>query len=387
MLLGGLFVNYTLFGISITLIGATMPAIIRSLEWSYTEAGIVMASGSVGYFLSTFWSSVLIERLEAKKVIIGSLVLVGSATGLFGLYVGFFFNAVIMLTLGLGQGGIEIVTNVSIVRLESDGRSRLMNLMHAAFTVGAVVGPVGVGLLLREEVVWRTFYLGLACCWLATAGGMLFLHFSTFESNGEESAKTRSALWDLARQPLLVFLALILFLYIGIEIGITYWLAEYCVEILETSADMGAFMVSVFWGGLFIGRMLLGLVYQGRQQVHLLLVLVLVTIGALILALLFSSTWAVAFSFFFVGFGLSAVYPVVMVLVGLYFKSQQSLAIGTVATAGGIGALIFPLAMASMAEQYGLIQSFWFCVVLAVLMGLGSVWVFVYVKDLNPHGG
>ena len=92
MLLGGLFVNYTLFGISITLIGATMPAIIRSLEWSYTEAGIVMASGSVGYFLSTFWSSVLIERLEAKKVIIGSLVLVGSATGLFGLYVGVFLT-------------------------------------------------------------------------------------------------------------------------------------------------------------------------------------------------------------------------------------------------------------------------------------------------------
>jgi fucose permease len=383
LLLGGFVITYVLFGIGITLIGATVPAVIRSLGWSYTDTGLVMAAGSMGYLLSAFWSGVLVERLGAKKMIVGSLLLTGLATGLFGMRPGVVFNVAVMLLLGLGQGGIEIVTNVCIVRIESDGRSRLMNLMHAAFTAGAVVGPMGVGFLLKQATPWRTFYLVLTLCWLLAAVAMLFLGFSVFDREEGKPPKTRTALWDLARQPLLILAALTLFLYIGIEIGVTNWLAEYCVEVLGTSAGTGAFMVSVFWAGLLIGRLLFGLVYRGRQQTHLLLGLALMTIAALVPALLVSSVWAVGLSFFCVGIGLSGIYPIVMVLVGLHFERRQSLAIGTVATAGGIGSLVFPLTMAGLAEQYSLTQSFWFCIVLAVLMGIGAVGILVEAKKAD----
>ena len=59
----GLLANFILFGIVLSIRGATVPTLVRTYGWSYPVTGIVLAASSVGYFISTFASGFLMRRV------------------------------------------------------------------------------------------------------------------------------------------------------------------------------------------------------------------------------------------------------------------------------------------------------------------------------------
>lgn len=158
----------------------------------------------------------------------------------------------------------------------------------------------------------------------------------------------------------------------GAEIGISSWVAEYYVATFGLSTAAGASMVSVVWLGLLLGRLALSAGYRGRRQAPLLLGLCCLAALPMPLALLSTSRWVAGGLFLLSGLGFSAVYPVVMALVGKEYAAQQSLAIGLVSGAGGFGSLGFPFAMAAIAGHGGIAQSFWFCAATAGIMALAA---------------
>ena len=55
----------------------------------------------------------------------------------------------------------------------------------------------------------------------------------------------------------LVFLiAAFLFLYVGAEVGFAGWIFTYTIKLKLSSATTAAYLVSLFWGSLTLGRML-----------------------------------------------------------------------------------------------------------------------------------
>lgn len=367
--------DYVVFGACVTLIGATVPTIMQDLGWDYLATGAVLAAGSVGYLGSTFVCGVLVRRLGPQKVITWGLAAQGVGMALFGLSPAPAYNVAVMLLVGLGEGGSEVVTNYGVVRLEKGGQSRLMNLAHAAFTVGAIAGPVGVGSLLSAGLDWRLLYLamGLLCAGMAVV--FLLLSFAGIHSEPEHRIPYRRVLAQLLRQPLAVLLALVIFLYVGAEMGLSSWIAQYYVEVWQIAPATSAYMVSLFWVGLLAGRLIVSAGYRHHRQEPLLLGLTLLALGALVLALLCADAWLAAGLFLLSGLGFSAVYPVVMALVGRHFQHEQSLAIGLVSTAGGIGSLVFPFAMAAIAERYSMARGFWAAAFVALLMAASAAGV------------
>ncbi|MBI3082631.1 MAG: MFS transporter, partial [Gemmatimonadetes bacterium] len=333
-------------------------------------AGAVMAAGSAGYLGGCFSGGVLVRRAGPRPMLVGGLLLEALGLGGFGSDPGLIFNLGVLLLVGLGQGWTEVATNYCLVRLEKPGESRLMNLIHAGFTVGASLGPAGVGALLASGAPWRLAYEGTA--WGLAGVALIALRLSFPPASGEESDSSGAALGNLARDPLLVLLGAVIFLYVGAEIGVSSWIAEYYVETFAASTATGAYMVSVVWLGLLLGRLALSAGYGGRRQAPLLLGLSCLAALALALALLNDSPWVAGGLFLVGGLGFSAVYPVVMALVGECFAREQSLAIGLVSGAGGVGSLSFPFAMAAIAGHFGIAPSFWFCAATAWVMALAA---------------
>ncbi len=369
-LLGLLAVHFAFYGVAVTLVGATVPEIIRSFGWTYLDIGAVMAAGSAGYLSGCFSGGLLVRRAGPRRVLLLGLVLEAGGLGFFGSDAGLAFNLGVLLLVGLGQGWIEVATNYCLVRLEKPGESRLMNLIHAGFTAGACLGPAGVGALLASGVPWQRAYQGVALLLLGVA--LVILRQSFPAVSGEESASSRVALSSLARDPLLLLLGAVVFLYVGVEMGVSSWIAEYYVETFAVSTATGAYMVSVLWLGLLLGRLALAVGYQGQRQALLLLGMSCLAALPLALALGSDSPWVAGALFLVSGLGLSAVYPAVMALVGECFTREQSLAIGLVSGAGGVGSLAFPLAMAAIAGHFSIAQSFWFCAATAGVMALAA---------------
>jgi len=377
--------NFVLFGVTLTIIGATVPKIIRAFDWSYTITGVVLSSGSVGYFSSSFLSGFLIKKFGSKRILIGGLFLGAIGLLLFARHSSPLFNLSLTFLLGVGQGGTETVTNVSVIQMEKEGESRLMNLMHAAFCVGAIIGPFISGMLIatgRWQVAYR---LSSAAC-LLMAVLFLFLSFAHIRQeklDTQNGGKTASILFN----PLLVVFFLILFLYVGTELGTSNWVAEYYVEILKSSSSIGAYIVSLFWTGLLLGRLSISFWYKERSQSGLLIFLASLCTIALLCAISVKNPWLAGFSFFMAGIGYSAIYPVVMGLVGQHFQYGQSVAVGFVAMGGGIGSFMFPFLMAFISDHLGLRQGFFFYVSVNVLMVALTIVVKRLIRGHNRVSG
>ncbi len=359
--------NFALFGTTLTLIGAALPQILSEFHWSYTATGAVISAGAVGYFISTFLCGIGVSRFGPKFVVVSGLMIQAVGLALFAATPMVISNLLLQFLIGTGQGGTEVVVNFSVVRMEKSGQSRLMNLMHAAFSFGAIIGPFIVGKLAGAESNWRIIYRALALVSVIMAASMLFLPFSRLERDDAPGEKRHKNL-HLLKHPMLILSFLILLLYVGPEMGISSWVAEYYVKVLKSTSSFGAYMVSLFWIGILIGRIGISFGYRGSRQPELLLALASICLVSLLFATLMRKAAPAGAGFFVAGLGYSAIYPVVITLVGASFPKSQSVAIGFTSTGGGIGAFAFPFVMAAISDRFGLKSGFFFFVMLNAAM-------------------
>lgn len=371
-----LFVNFLLYGGVSTVVGATLPLVIRSFDWAYLATGAVVAGGAVGYFATTFLAGLLVGRVGPGALMTGGLCLQAAGLAGFGSLPSVGFNMAALVLLGVGQGTSEVATNYSVVQMEPAGQSRKMNLIHSAFTIGAIAAPFATGLLARMTDRWRLTYLGLAALSLAMMAAVWGLRrsFPVAEAGGHPSS---SPLRRVIGRPLLWLLAAVILLYVGVEMGISAWIAEYHVRRFGIAPERSAFMVSVFWLGILLGRLLTSILYHGNRPALLLVGFALLAAVALGRGLL-ADRWGWGAGWFLVtGLGLSAIYPLVMAVTGAAFPRHQGVAIGMVTTGGGIGACCFPFVMSALSDRMGIAAGFWFYFALAVAMvavTLGVVW-------------
>ena len=362
---GTLFAVFSLYGTSMTIIGATLPKILADFGWNYSTAGVVIGAGAVGYFTSTYASGFLVARFGPRATILLGLFLEIIGLAVFAAVPSAAVNFFLYFAIGLGQGCIELVVNWAALRMEKPGSTRAMNLMHGAFAVGAFAGPFAIGLLMGASLSWTLVYRGISGLLCIISIGVFFLPFSRLvhsqPSNGSASEKKSS----LVKHSAYWFGFTALFFYVGVELGVSNWVAEYFVTVFGATASAGSFMVSLFWAGLLAGRFGMPLLYKGnRQDLVLIFMAMTTTVSVTALAALGfagSATWtfyAAAALTALVGLGCSVIYPIVVTFVGGAFPHAQSEAISFAATGGGIGAFAFPFIMSNIAQAFGIRAGF-----------------------------
>jgi len=221
------------------------------------------------------------------------------------------------------------------------------------------------------------------CCG-AAALGFFLVDFGEAGQRQPGDGPALRALATLLRQPLLVLLCLVILLYVGVEIGVASWVAEYFVGVHGLSASTAAYSVSVFWGGLLCGRFLGWAAYRGHRQERFLLVLTLTAALGVGLAQVVDGPVTALALIFAGGLGCSCVYPVVMTIAGLRFAGEPSLAVGAVSAAGGLGSLSCPYIMSGIAERFGVARGFCFYGAVTAAMALVAAAV---LWQSRRHGG
>ncbi len=348
-----LFASFAAYGNVMTIFGATLPRIIGDYEWSYTMTGLVLAASAVSFFLTTFVAGFLMETVRPGPLLVGGTLLGTVSISLFARWPSPVLNMLLNLGVGIYMGIVEVIVNYEAIRLETGGKSRLMNLLHAGFSLGAIVGPLVVGAMLRAGGSWKAIYPASGAFLLITACLFVAFPFPDYEKPAQKKA---SRGLGLAKEPLLLLFTAIIVLYVGSEFGVTNWASEYFVRILGAPASTAALAVSALWIGLLAGRSLLSLAYHGTRQEIILLVLSLLCAGCLVGFQALKGSAAGLALVLVLGMGYSGIYPLVMTLTGRAFKS--SAAVGIVTTGAGLGSFSFPFLLAGIAEKVGLRNGF-----------------------------
>ena len=372
-----LFAVFIIFGMSMTVIGATLPVILTDFHWNYLIAGFVLGAGAVAYFVSTFAGGYLIQHWGAKRTLLTGLVLDVIGLSFFAITADPLTNILLSALIGVGQGGIEITINWSTLRVDTKNTGRPMNLMHGAFAVGAILGPMAVGALIQSGLSWTMVFRGMAAIFVLLTVIMAFTplsltaHRQADDAPPTERLSTHPAYW-------LSFFALLV--YVGVELGVSNWVAEYFVAVFSYPPAASALLVSLFWAGLLAGRFGVPLLYSGARQDLVLIGFSALAAVAVILLTLLGHTASQALTIdigrvlvFFAGLGCSIYYPAVITLLGKCFPHAQSQAIGFAATGGGIGAFAFPFLMSALAQNWGIRAGFATYAIFAVVMTLCAI--------------
>lgn len=384
-----LFAVFIIFGMSMTIIGATLPVILTDFQWNYLIAGFVLGAGAIAYFVATFVGGYLVQHWGAKPTLLLGLVLDVVGLSFFATTPEPLTNILLSALIGIGQGAIEITINWSTLRIDEKNSGRPMNLMHGAFAIGAILGPMAVGALIHSGLGWTIVFRGMAAIFVLLAIIMVFTplpfaaHAAEKQSASAERLSKHPAYW-------LSFFALLV--YVGVELGISNWVAEYFVAVFSYSPAASAFLVSLFWAGLLAGRFGVPLFYAGpRQDAVLIGFSALAAVAVILLTVLgYVGRQPLTIEIgralvFFAGLGCSIYYPAVITLLGKCFPHAQSQAIGFAATGGGIGAFAFPFLMSALSQTWGIRAGFATYGVFAIVMTLCAIGLAISVVKTNTR--
>jgi fucose permease len=198
--------------------------------------------------------------------------------------------------VGFGSGAIDAALNTYAARHFSP---KHMSWLHAAYAAGAMTGPAIMTAVLSGGASWRVGYAVVG-----VTQGALALAFIAARKLWETGPSVQQVVMDapgnvgpvpLDELPVGALAALrsgrvwlqiaVFFLYTGIEVSAGQWSYTVLTEGRGLGGTAAGTWVAVYWGGLLVGRLVLGFAVERVGQVTLLR---LATLGVVIFTVLFA---------------------------------------------------------------------------------------------------
>ena len=273
----------------------------------------------------SFVSGALIRKFGTSKVTFVSILV--TALGLLGISISpnIFVMMVFSVILGYGAGAIDTGLN-NFVSLHY--KAQHMNWLHCFWGIGVTVSPMIMSQFLTGEAgAWRGGYRVIAAMQLAIALIVLCTlpKWKGLESAGEEGAgeKCDKGFIDILKIKGVLTGILSLGLYCSMEFLLGTWGATYIVNTLALSPDTAALWVSLYYGGIMLGRMISGFVSMKLSDNQLIRCGIAVAfVGMIILALPIGSACLAGLLLIGVGFG--PIFPSVLHAVPARFGKTYS---------------------------------------------------------------
>lgn len=340
------YLAFVSLGLPDGLIGVGWPSIRSDLGVPTEAVGLVLAAGTAGYMTSSVVAGFTIARLGVGWLLAGSTALASLALTGYALSPALALIIGCALLLGLGSGAIDSGLNAYAAGAFG---ARHMNWLHAAFGFGATLGPLVMTSVLGLHLSWRWGYgvvaatqFALATAFALTAGAWRAPRPRP-QDPAPAAARAPARGRDTLALPAVWLGALAFGVYAAIEIGAGLWAYLLLTEGRGLSGAVAGVCVSGYWGSLFVGRLLFGVVAERLDSARVLMgCLISMAAGALLVAVP-APAWVAAAGLFLIGFAAAPVFPLLTLTtadrVGAAHADQ---AIGMQVGGAGLGGAIIP---------------------------------------------
>ncbi|MFY1693558.1 MFS transporter [Plantactinospora sp. WMMB782] len=345
------YLAFVSLGLPDGLLGVGWPSVSVELRVPTEAVGLLLTSGTVGYLVSSVVAGFSIARigvgwLLAGSTALASLALAGYATApILPVMVG------CALLLGLGSGAIDAGLNAYAAGTFGP---RQMNWMHACFGLGVAIGPLVMTTVLGVGLGWRWGY-GIVAAAQAGLALAFVLTVRTWRRPGPGAGESTGApavpagpvrIGATLALPAVWFGALTFAVYVAIEVAAGLWAFLLLTEDRGISPTVAGLCVSLYWGSLFVGRVVQGFVAErlGSRTV-LLGSMYAMAFGSALVAVP-GPGWLAVSGLAVVGFGAAAVFPLLTLGTAERVGPQHAdRTIGLQIGASGLGGAIIPAAI------------------------------------------
>jgi FHS family L-fucose permease-like MFS transporter len=293
-----------MWGAIVSLNDILIPHFKGLFQMNYTETMLIQFSFFGAYFLMAVPASMVIGRIGFKNGIVAGLIIVGIGCLIFLpaswliSYPVFLFG---LFTMATGNVFLQVVANpyVSILGAPETASSRL-NLAQGINSLATTLTPLmGAYLILgtystpqEEAAAVHGPYIGLAIFAFIIAAVFAFSKLPTVIQKSDKSVKGSPLKF---RQLRLGVIALTL--YVGAEVAIGSFIVNYLGEpyIAGMEEKSAATYISLYWGGLMVGRFIGSAILQKISASKVLLIASLASFVLVALTVLttgYVSMWA-----------------------------------------------------------------------------------------------
>jgi fucose permease len=338
LMLSFAYLAFISLGIDASLMGVAWPSVRATFNLPLDAVGLLFLAGTLGFFTASFNAGRI-----AARVGLGRLLLAAHIARVVGLlafvFSPFWWGLIVGATLtSLGSASIDAGQNMY---MSSHHKASHMNWMHANFGVGATIGPLIMTAIIAASLSWRLGYTVL----LALEGVLAVIVLLTIpnwtarfaDENGEKHATNLQSL----RLPIVWLGIGLFFMYTGVEASAGQWSFTLFTESRAIPEVVAGRWVSIYWGMLTLGRILIGFL---TDHVDIRILLRTVMIGTIISTGLIWWNPANGVSFAglaLLGLSLSTVFPVLVTVtpdrVGVRHAANS---IGFQVGAAGVGGAV-----------------------------------------------
>lgn len=330
--------GFAVTGVATTLIGPILPILIARWSLSDQRAGLFFTAqfcGSMAGVASIRW---LIGRGYRQAFVCGFILIAAGVAGLNLGSNGACLGATFVFGCGLGQ--VLSTGNLWVAEIAKARRVAALSILNLQWGIGAIGCSPLVMLAQRHEAT------PLLLCVLAAGSALTALILAAMNlepaETDEAEEQPKLGLREGISRRSTFSLAALFFLYVGSENSVAGWVASLTKRMNSDSGDLWALAPMFFWGGLIAGRALVPMLPLRRLE-RTLMASGLILAAAGICVLLRARTFAsVAFSVTAAGFGLAAIYPILVAWLVKAF-GQRSRRIGAIMFAlAGMGGAVMP---------------------------------------------
>src|SRR5580658_1413344 len=365
---------FFIFGFITNLNMALVPHLKAIFTLPYAWAMLAESAFFLAYFVFSAPTSKLIETIGYKRTMVVSLFIQVVGCLLFvpaAKMVSFPLFLTAVFVVGAGVTALQTSVNpyVSILGPEHSAPVRL-TLAQALNSLGGTIAPLIAGAYILTDPASTASKAAIANTvrgpYLAIAGGLLILGIAVaflslpaisqtqeFRPAKEGDPILGRSIWSYRHT---VFGAIGIFLYVGVEVGLASIAVNYFKTQGVDSLKTASFLVSLYWGGALVGRLLgswmLTVIKSGK-----LLGIFGFAATFFLLVSMFSSGQVAIWSIVICGFFNSIMFPNIFALGIAGLGPMTSKGSGLIMTAV-VGGAIVPALIGWVADRAGISHSF-----------------------------
>lgn len=352
------------------ILGALNQKVSVSFTLTETLAGLLPFAFFIAYGVMSIPFGFLVEKFGEKRIMIVAFAMAFAGSLVFAFFPVFDVFVVSLFTIGAGMAALQVVIN-PLLRV-SGGEANyafysvmgqlvfglasfISPQMYSYFVINIDKGNVTkpfIGLmsgLVPENMSWVSVYWAFAAISIVMAIVIFMVKFPKVELQEDEKVGSKESFKELIKNKYVILYFLGIFMYVGSEQGISYWLSKFLKIYHNIDPDLaGADAVSYFWGLMTVGG-IVGLVlmklFDSKQVLRWFTILAIICVAAGLFGGTKMALWALPIS----GFFLSVMYPTVVSL-GLNSVSRHHGSFAGILMTGIAGGAIVQILIGAISD-------------------------------------
>lgn len=366
-------------GMNDALKGIFAPIFEQHFHLSTAQLSVIVTVSYIGNLFFMLFGGRFVDKYKRKTISISVMLLWISSLILF-LVTDNYYCLLIGMFLGLGASTLMNTTiNIMIPAIFTTTPGLIVNIVYFTQGIGTSGSQKLIGNFANGFESWK--YVNLFLLILGMISVILLLLTPMPEEKKEKKASDNKISYsEVVKNPAFIYLICIFGFYFIAEHGVLNWLITYSNKQLGFSISQSSTYLSIFFGGITVGRLIFAPVVQKLGVLKSIELYGVIGTALYIVGMLLGKNTIMLLSLS--GFVLSIIYPTLVLLIRQFYEVKMiATATGTVISIATLFDIGFNAVFGKLVDSIGFSKSI---LILPISMLLFITSYLVFRKKVSP---